>query len=567
MGPLPITDSTTTSAPAPKRRGCAAFLVALVVVLIHAGVAGAKAPSVRPLTATASQIELRGGVPVVVRSSVRARVRLVAVARASQARRHDFGVTRRMVLRIPAGRARAVVLRLVGHGWRDLGCTRADLVIRLQLMTHRRDREKPHEVVTRLRRHHRCEVAPRRVTPVAGTQAGASPHLVPAAETHRPPSAAPVPAIPTLAGRTPDTTAADGQRCVPAPYPSVLHTRPPSQAGGDVSGAFVDSSGCELTLDGFNMFAIYDDPARVAFGQPDFDDIRARGFTVVRFVMPWASFQSSPDRVDHLDLLDIAVERARAAGLYVVLDLLHVDPTNRPPGWTGAHDDLEAIEDDARAWVQTVAERYRDEPAVAAYDLVNEPASTDRNRVLELYSKMIGWVREVAPAKIAMVNAAMNGNSSMDRRYADADHLRYRGNVVHTTHDYYAGDPTSATESDGYGPSGIVQGFFTADGRTGYYDRDDQADFRAHLDDDVDFARRADVPLWIGEFGIGAAAVNSGEWIADKVDLYNRLHLGRAWWLYGCEDPFGVKDAECRWRATATSLLVGHTPAWGRAPR
>ena len=369
----------------------------------------------------------------------------------------------------------------MGRRWRDLRCQPVDLVIRMQLVTRRGGRT-PREVITPLRRARGCRAAAADdPAPTRGSSGSPAPARTPVCRRTRRRCRRPSRMAP--AARPPPRRAVE--RSCTAAYPSVLHTRPPSQAAGDVSGAFVDASGCQLTLDGFNMFAIYDDPARVAFGQQDFDDIRARGFTVLRFIMPWAYFQSSPTRVDHLDLLDAAVRRpVRPACTSCSTSCTSTRRTARPE-LAGGDDDLGAIRDGAKTWVQTVARRYRYEPAVAAYDLINEPASADRNRVLELYSQMIAWVRAVAPAKIAMVNAALNGNSSMDRRYADAAHLRLRANIVHTTHDYYAGNPLSATVSDGYAANGIVQGFYTADGRTGYYDTGDQADFQAHLADDM----------------------------------------------------------------------------------
>jgi aryl-phospho-beta-D-glucosidase BglC (GH1 family) len=301
-----------------------------------------------------------------------------------------------------------------------------------------------------------------------------------------------------------------------------------------------------------NVFAIWNDPVRIAADQEDYDRIRAKGFTVVRLVMPWAWFEPEPGRWTNIDLLDQAIANARRAGLYVVLDPFHLHPSLPPPTWASGRDLIEKVQKHGRPWLQFVATRYRDNATVAAYDLFNEPDPVDQNRALAMLDEMIDSLRQVDPDKIAMITPPW-GNSSMDPSFVDERLLTHRFNVVHTVHDYYAGNGDASTVSNGYNAAGLPSGNFTWS-TGGYPEPNDEADFAAQLAVQTNFAQRADVPMWIGEFGVDLGAPNSSEWVDDKIALYERLGLGRAWWMYKCGGTHAILLPSCEWNALAERL-------------
>ncbi len=186
-----------------------------------------------------------------------------------------------------------------------------------------------------------------------------------------------------------------------------------------------------------------------------------------------------------------------------------------------------------------MARRYRDEPAVAAYDPVNEPPATpiDQDRVLRMYDGLIKTMRREDPKKIVIVEPSF-GDS--DLRSADFGLLSDRRNIVLSVHDYYAGGA-----AEGYGPGLEQRGNYTWDGTSGY-PSPSRSDLRKHMMAYLDPAREAGLPVWVGELGIGSEAVNAERWVSDKLDLLREQELGYAWWAYRPGPGLDALDSDLR---------------------
>ena len=349
------------------------------------------------------------------------------------------------------------------------------------------------------------------------------------------------------ADETRDGPSGDGDEAARADFPVPLHTDP----GGDVSRAFVSPAGKRVIINAVNMFPVVE--GRQTWAQSDYDAIASRGFTGVRFLLTWSAFEPEPGRFRHLEQIDEAVRRARNAGLYVVMLNMIIDPWNSPPEWAAGSDKLEQIARSGKAWTQELARRYENEDAVAAYDLAAELPSNDQNRNLVLYDKLISWVRQVDTEKIVITTAGW-GNNEMSPARVDPAPLADEENVVHSFHDYYAGDGNPDSASVGYNEYGMNAGNQISHGDSGYPEPDDEEDFAAQLAHHAAYARRAGVALWIGEYGISPAAENADRWVAQKAELYDRHGIGRAWWLYTCGEPFSLKDASCNWLPIVDAL-------------
>ena len=97
-----------------------------------------------------------------------------------------------------------------------------------------------------------------------------------------------------------------------------LHTTP--------DHAFVDAAGNEVQLRGLNLVPIWRGSPGRTWDQARYDQIAAKGFNVVRLVLYWDDFEPQPGAFDQTNLqtLDTAIARAKAAGLRVILDEIHI---------------------------------------------------------------------------------------------------------------------------------------------------------------------------------------------------------------------------------------------------
>jgi Cellulase (glycosyl hydrolase family 5) len=331
------------------------------------------------------------------------------------------------------------------------------------------------------------------------------------------------------------------------PFPTVLHSTP--------TAAFVDPSGEPLLLEGLNLMPIWsNDPGRT-WPAGTYRRIRQAGFTVVRFVLYWDDFE--PNRGDwnqvHLSTLDTAVRRAKAAGLYVILDEIHlVGPGgfDHVPPWARTGDSVITVERNGGAYLRMLASRYRAERAVAAYDPVNEFRRwpIDQNGVLRAYDHLIRQIRSVDPERIILVEPSY-GDTSVAGGLAEFSNLTNRRNIVWSIHDYFAGG-----DDDGYGADGRQVGRYTWNGTSGYQVPDLSA-LERHLLVHLEKARSARLPVWIGEFGIGEGAVNRDRWIDDQVRLFDKYGLGRAWWEYDGAGRFSATNRDGSWKPWVRRLV------------
>lgn len=206
--------------------------------------------------------------------------------------------------------------------------------------------------------------------------------------------------------------------------------------------------------------------------ESDFDRIRAAGLNCVR--LPFLSSQIAEPAA--LKQIDQAVAWAGARGIYVILDMHGAPGSQSDQGHTGVAGRNEFFKDPtnvARAetiWTQ-VARRYRDSPAVAGYDLVNEPTGTPGSDTLYVVTdRLYRAVRAADPTHLVFIEDGYTGIQWMPLPGPCG-----WTNVVYSSH-YYDFKAKSA---------------------------DDQAKGAADYLASVDKERqRRQVPFYVGEFGL-----------------------------------------------------------------
>lgn len=234
--------------------------------------------------------------------------------------------------------------------------------------------------------------------------------------------------------------------------------------------------------------------------QEDVRFLKGAGFNHVRASFNWRLFvtDTEPRRLEGIgyECLDRLVDWCKAEGLYVVFDM-----HGAPGGQTGDNIDdswgypflFERPESQALTidlW-EALARRYKDEPTVLGYDLLNEPIApyfdVERlNPELEpLYRRIVGAIRKHDENHVILLGAAQwNTNFRVFGPPFD-DKLAY------TFHRYW----------EEVQPS-LVQEY-------------------------VAFSERYNVPLWMGESG-----ENTYEWIAAFRTLLEERGIGWCFWTY-----------------------------------
>jgi aryl-phospho-beta-D-glucosidase BglC (GH1 family) len=247
----------------------------------------------------------------------------------------------------------------------------------------------------------------------------------------------------------------------------------------------------------------------------DIDAMAAWGFNSVRLPMHYGLYTLPVDKEpvaggqtwleDGFRRTDELLGWAKANDLYLILDL-HAAPggqgndiniSDRDPARPSLWDDP-ANRDKMVALWRKLAERYKNEPNIAAYDIINEPnwgfedagdkngCNETRNAPLrELLVRTTAAIREVDRRHIIVIEGNCWGNN-------------YRG-----------------VFEGGKWDDNLVVSFHKYWNATG----------RESIADVLKLRDTQDVPLWLGETG-----ENSNDWFARTVALVEGEGIGWAWW-------------------------------------
>lgn len=228
--------------------------------------------------------------------------------------------------------------------------------------------------------------------------------------------------------------------------------------------------------------------------------IKQAGFNSVRIPFSYRLFVTDGEtpKLDGAgyELLDRVVGWCKQEGLFVILDM-HAAPGGQTGdniddswGYPFLFDSPESQELTVNIW-RKIARRYKDEPAVIGYDLLNEPIPhffdiAYLNPKLEpLYRKIVRGIREV-----------------------DRNHIIFLGGAQWDTNFKVFGPPF-----------------------------DDKLAYTFHkywmevkpesIQEYVDFSNKYNVPIWLGESG-----ENTDEWIASFRMLLENKRIGWCFWPY-----------------------------------
>ncbi len=175
--------------------------------------------------------------------------------------------------------------------------------------------------------------------------------------------------------------------------------------------------------------------------EADIASIAALGLNSVRLPVWWRVTDDPLYGEENFSRIDQCIEWCRKHGLYVILDL-HGAPEGQNA--TAAINGESAFaglwsSDDAkrrtRNWWKAAASRYRDEPVVAGYDLLNESIDADFETMLSFYDVLMEDIREIDDRHIIFLQDGLHGFHRLPR---PAD--RGWSNVVYSFHFYPQND-------------------------------------------------------------------------------------------------------------------------------
>ncbi len=283
--------------------------------------------------------------------------------------------------------------------------------------------------------------------------------------------------------------------------------------------------------------------------EEDLKFIAGLGATAVRVALNYRHFENDERPFEYLPegftRLDRIVGWAGKLGLHVILDL-HAVPGYQNPGWHSDNPGCQShfwgqkvFEDRTVALWEALAKHYANEPAVAGYNLMNEPVATESELPFlnQYYRRATEAIRRLDPDHIIF----LDGNHYA-QRCGDLD-PPFDSNTVYSYHFY----PEPVLENRNY-PAKI-------DGEL--YDRDW---LQRTLIERAEFMGRNGVPAWAGEFGVIFSGRSTEEYqlrvLSDMLEIMNEA--GHHWtlWLYKDIGPMGILmlDPASEWMRRTKSV-------------
>ena len=295
--------------------------------------------------------------------------------------------------------------------------------------------------------------------------------------------------------------------------------------------------------------AFFDYFLEVFFADADAAFLRASGMNCVRLPINYrhferdeAPFELLEDGFRHLDrVIDVCARNE----LYTIIDLhalpgfqnqgWHSDnPTHKAFFWDHPHFQERAI----HLW-REMARRYRDNPWVAGYNPVNEPADPTGARIMPFYERVCEAIWDEDPDHLIFLEG--NRYSTDFSMFGDP-----WPKIVYSLHDYAL--------------SGFVDaGPYPGVSRGTYIDRNElQRTFERR----AGYMLEHGLPMWVGEFGpvyTGVEQLDEVRYqiLRDQLDIYENADAHWSIWTYKDVDLQGLAylPQDAAWRQHLSTVL------------
>ena len=210
-------------------------------------------------------------------------------------------------------------------------------------------------------------------------------------------------------------------------------------------------------------------------------------------------------------MIDQLIEWCEANGMYIILDL------HAAPGGQGSNIDIADVFHENNLWTfpvfqdvttrlwERLSQRYKAQPRIAAYDLINEPNNVPGSgqTIHPLMQRLISTVRDQGDNHMLIIEGDGWGNN-----YNWLEPFTFSPNwgLIYSAHRYWI-DPQDDWKPDG-NPNQINR-----------------------MIDLINFRERHQVPVWVGETG-----ENNNEWLSRNINRLEDVGIGWCHWTYKRHD-------------------------------
>lgn len=297
------------------------------------------------------------------------------------------------------------------------------------------------------------------------------------------------------------------------------------------------------------------------FTEDDARFIASLGLNLLRVPVNYRHFEDDMRPFEIIESgfkhLDRVVDLCARHGIYTIIDL-HAVPGYQNTDWhsdnpthVGFFWQHKHFQDRTVHLWQVFAERYKDQPWVAGYNLINEPYDPSEKLIAPVYRRLVEAIREIDPHHLIF----LEGN-----RFAKEFHMfgEPLPGVAYTHHDYAA-------------PGIVAGGQYPGYTRGEYFDRETLQESFLSLSK---YMLEHHVPIWVGEFGAlytGDTEIDAtrDRIVRDQLEIYNYYHANWAIWLY---KDIGLQGLTYASPDSAWMQRIGHfvnkkarlgTDSWG----
>lgn len=275
----------------------------------------------------------------------------------------------------------------------------------------------------------------------------------------------------------------------------------------------------------------------------DIDAIAEAGFSAIRIPAKWSDWAAAdaPYAIDDefFAMTDAVIDRALANNLFVLLDVHHYVELDADPEGHGER--LLAI------WHQ-IAEHHVDRPAQVIFEILNEPNGELSGEVWnDLLARALDTIRQSNPGRTVMVGpGGWYSNLELENLVLPDD-----DNLIATFHFY---EPFRFTHQGASWVQGADEWLGTRWGSD-----EERALITTEFDAAQAWASQRDVPMFLGEFGVLAAADSDDrvQWMTFVRAAAQERGFSWGYWDWG-SGGFGLYDEPAeQWRVDLLDALMG----------